>query len=98
MNIAHIVMLRLTPGFVTDEYFAYTEDIFARLREAVDGILAVSCHRNCVAREGNYDLMIRLELADASVLPVYLAHPLHLEFARSNGDQLLSRASFDYPI
>ena len=49
-------------------------------------------------REGNYDLMIRLELEDSSVLPVYLSHPLHQEFARSNGTQLLSRASFDYPI
>lgn len=98
MKIAHYVMLRLEPGFVTDEYFAYTEDIFNRLLEAQEDILSVSVHRNCVAREGNYDLMIRLELENEAALPRYLAHPLHQEFARSNGDVLLSRASFDCPV
>ena len=97
MKLTHIVMVRLTPGFVTEEYFRYTVEQFDRLVEAVPGLLDARVERNCVAREGNYDLCIRLTLSDESVLGEYLAHPLHREFVDSHAHALLGRASIDFP-
>ena len=96
MPITHIVMFRFEPGFVTEDYLRYTAEQFDRLVQAVPGLLASRVSRNCIAREGNYDLHVRLTLENETVLPAYLAHPLHQQFAASHAHALLGRASIDF--
>ena len=96
MKITHVVLLRFVPDFLSEEHVSYTAKLFAQLQNAIPEILTVSVYQNCVQRNGNYDLMIAMELSDTAALPVHLSHPLHIAFAESNRDYLLSRASFDY--
>ena len=96
MEITHIVMIRFQKDFLTDEYFNYTTAVFHDMKEQIPGILSAKVRRNCIPRDGNYDVMIEMELADASILSHYLGHPLHIAFADSHKGKLVSRASFDY--
>lgn len=96
MAICHLVMMRFAPDFLTDAYVAYTRRIYQEIADSLPGICAVNVYQNCIQRDGNFDLMVKMELLAPEDLPAYLVHPRHLEFVESHAGQIFGRASFDY--
>lgn len=95
MAIRHIVLLHYRPGFLTEAYYNHVSKLFHRLQAQIPGMVSAAIYRNCVKRVGNYDLLAELTFHTEEDMRTYLEHPLHMEFAESCADVLLSRASFD---
>lgn len=96
MKITHVVMLRYEPGYYDERLHEFTLQTFFGLKDAGIGVRGVTVDRNCYEREGNYDVIISLELDSPDILPIYLRHPLHQEYVRRDGAHLAARASIDY--
>lgn len=92
----HIVMLRFAQGKMDNQYYDLAVKTFQSLQETLPEIKKVSVKKNCVLRNGNYDLMIEMDIADKESLDTYLRHPLHIAFADAVTPVMDSRASFDY--
>ena len=98
MAICHLVLMRFAPGFLTDAYIAYTRRIYQEIAVSLPGLRSVKVFQNCIQRDGNFDLMVKMELLAPTDLSTYLVHPLHLEFVESHAGQICGRASFDYDM
>ncbi|MDO4204791.1 MAG: Dabb family protein [Selenomonadaceae bacterium] len=96
-GIVHIVMLRFKSEETADEGFELARVAFADLQKEIPTIEDVKIRRNCVAREGNFSVMIEMVLSDEETLDKYLKHPLHVGFAQKCMPNMNGRASFDYP-
>ena len=94
--MTHYVLLKFKPGEYDDSILALAEKTFAQLENELDGITRAQVWSNCVERDTNADLMVRLELTGEDMLGVYLRHPLHVEFANQTSDKLAGRMSFDH--
>ncbi len=93
----HLVFVKMKDGPVSDALLRELEDDFAAIAEAMAGeVPEVSLLRNCVARDQNADLLIRVEMRDPEVLPRYLEHPLHLAVREKLLAQAKTLTSFDY--
>ncbi len=93
----HLVFVKMKEGLLSDELVRGYEEDFAAIARAMAGeVLGVSVLRNCVVRDQNMDLLVRVEMRDAQVLPRYLEHPLHLAVREKLLAQTRTLASFDY--
>ncbi len=97
--MTHMVFMKFEAGFFSPAVLQKIADGFCRLQEAMPlEILSVQVRENCIAREANLDLLIQMELRDASVLEQYLHHPIHLEMGREMNPHIVQRCSFDYTV
>jgi hypothetical protein len=93
--MTHYVLFQYTPGAPLDDIEAWAKDAFAQLTDALDCINSAQVYRNCVERDGNAELMIKLDLTGKDALGVYLNHPLHKAFVEKTTPYVSHRTSFD---
>ena len=92
----HMVFMKFEEGFFSPAVSQEITDAFHRLQAALpEKILSVQVLENCVSREGNMDLLIRMELDGADALEQYLQHPVHLEIGAVMNPHIVKRCSFD---
>lgn len=93
----HMVFMKLEDGFLTDAVFQeYCETFRAIASELPEDVKQAEVFRNCVDREQNMDLMIKLELNDPSALGKYLQNPHHIAIGKKMNPHVVKIASFDY--
>lgn len=93
----HMVFMKFEEGFCSEQVIKEIADAFARLRQALpDNIRDVEIKRNCIQRDANMDLLIRMELTNADSLPLYLSHPIHRDIGEKINPHIVNRCSFDY--
>ena len=93
----HMVFMKFEAGFFSPAVYQKIADAFHRLQKAMPlEIRSVQVRENCISREANMDLLIQMELRDASVLEQYLHHPIHQEIGREMNPHIVQRCSFDY--
>lgn len=94
--MTHMVLMKLRDGCFTDEvYFDYCETFDAIARALPEDVLRVRVYRNCVTRDQNMDVLIRMELAGPDSLQKYLNHPLHVAIGSRMNPHVVKIASFD---
>ena len=92
--IKHLILAKFKPGYSPE-----LSDI-RRIFEgtlAIEGITDVKLFPNCVERSNRYDLMIQLTM-ERTALECYDACIWHREWKERYGDQLESKAIFDYEV
>lgn len=95
--MVHMVFMKMKEGLMSDDLFRAYEADFAAIAGAMAGdVLGVSVLRNCVVRDQNMDILVRVEMRDPAVLPRYLEHPLHLAVKEKIAAETVKLASFDY--
>ena len=95
--MVHMVFMKLEEGFLTEEIFRVYRETFAAIAaDLPEEVRRAEVLRNCVPREQNMDILIRLDLRDAESLPKYLRHPRHLAIGEKMNPHVLKLASFDY--
>ena len=95
-GMIHTVMMKFQPGFWNDEVLADFRERFAGIQAALpETVLAVDVWQNCVERDQNADVMIRLKLRDKAALPLYLKHPLHVGLGQQYNPNVQQIISFD---
>ena len=93
----HMVFMKFEEGFFSEQIIEEITDAFSRLRKALPGnILDVEIKSNCIQRDANMDLLIRMELTNADSLPLYLSHPIHRNIGEKINPHIVNRCSFDY--
>lgn len=93
----HMVFMKFEDGFFCDEIRDKIADTFRVLsREMPDEIFEAEVLTNCVERETNMDLLIRMSLKDEDSLPKYLHHPAHIAIGVEINPHIVNRCSFDY--
>lgn len=92
----HIVLFRFEEGFFDDAVVREAKDAFAELSSVLpDDIGQVEIRKNCVERDGNFDLAVMMELKGEASLNRYLNHPAHIALVKRWLPVLHARASFD---
>ena len=91
----HYVLLKLKNG-LTEETKAIFESTYASLTVELDGLKSAEVRYNCVTRDQNMDVMVRMEMRDEAVLKEYIAHPLHVGLVNSTKEIVSTVISFDY--
>lgn len=90
----HYVLLKFKPEYFNDEILNYTRAVFDSIGKLKD-IEVVRVCRNCIDRDSNMDIMIEMKVSDEKALKSYLNHELHISFANTVNDHLVSKVSFD---
>ena len=93
--MVHYLLLKVAPDYDIDQVAEQVEHTYSRIERQVSGVSNVRVFRNCVDRDSNADLMIRLELERKGVLNDYLEHELHKGFVTRIGGLLIQRMTFD---
>lgn len=94
--MTHYVFMKFEKGYLTPETSTKISDTFESLSKALtEEIISATVRLNCVEREANMDLMIKMELKSEKSLPIYLNHPLHVGIGREMNPHIVNRASFD---
>lgn len=92
----HMVFMKFEDGFFSHEV---TKEIAATFRtlcnELPDEIFEAAVLENCVERDTNMDLLIRMKLKNEKSLPLYLNHPAHVEIGKKINPHIINRCSFD---
>ena len=94
--LKHFVIFKFEDNFFNEEHFEEYVNAFKEIKNAFDGIKDVKIHRNCIDRPANMDLMIEMDLADASMLSQYLSYPEHVRMGNKYNPHVTNRVSFDY--
>lgn len=58
----HYLLLKFKPGFFSDEVFSMAVEVFTGIGKALAGIEDVQVSRNCIPRDTNADLLVRMTL------------------------------------
>lgn len=95
-KMQHFVLIKFKPGYMTEEKVCQIRSAFAEIKANINGIHQLQIEQNCVKRDTNMDLMIRLSLSDDSLLNIYLNHPAHIAIAKDMESYIEKRVSFDY--
>ncbi len=93
--MVHYLLLKFNPGFFSDEVFSLAVHTYTELESALPGIEKVQIYKNCVCRNSNADLLVKMDLASEAALSTYLKHPLHCGFIQEVGSQVSQRITFD---
>lgn len=91
----HIVMVKLKDGALTDELITRVKELLSRCVGVIDGFEAAEVFPNSYPREGNYDLMLEMDMQGPKTLEEYLPHRLHKEFVEYIAPSTVSRITFD---
>ena len=93
----HMVFMKLEPGILTEEIFREYQDTFEKIhRDMPEDVLEAAVLRNCVDRDQNMDILIRLRLRGKEALGAYLQHPAHIAIGEKMNPHVVKIASFDY--
>lgn len=96
--IKHFVIFTFEKDFLTEEHAKEYRDAFCKIKDSCPGIQKVHIRRNCIDRPANMDLMIEMDLSDASVLSQYLSDPEHVRMCQKYDPHIRQRVSFDYEL
>ena len=94
----HYLLLKFKPGFFSDEVFSMAVEVFTGIGKALAGIEDVQVSRNCIPRDTNADLLVRMTLEGHEALEAYLEHPLHLGFVRQVQAHVEQRLTFVHGV
>jgi len=95
--MTHYVLFRFEDGFMSDEVLNRFKETYAELKTLLPGdILDYAIYGNCVARDSNMDMMVRIELEEKESLQRYLQHPKHIELISSFNAKEKNRVSFGH--
>lgn len=93
----HMVFMKFEPGFFRPEVTEQIATAFSQLSAALpDDIYEAQVKVNCIERQTNMDLLIRMHLKDESSLARYLNHPIHVAIGEQINPHIINRCSFDY--
>ena len=92
--MTHFLLLKFEDGFFSDEIFRLAQAIFSQLSKEVPAVGETAVLRNCIVREENADLLVRMELSRDG-MKEYLEHPLHRRFVDTVDSHVVRRMSFD---
>jgi hypothetical protein len=76
MMVEHVVLFKLKPEATEAQRRAMLEGLRG-LREAVPGIVDLSCGTNFSERSQGYEIGLVVRFADRTALESYLPHPAH---------------------
>lgn len=94
--MTHMVFMKFEPGFFSPVVAEEIAETFRTLcKELPDEIYEAVVLENCVERDTNMDLLIRMKLKNEKSLPLYLNHPAHVEIGRKINPHVINRCSFD---
>ena len=94
--MTHYVLFRFEDGFMSDEVVNRFEETYAELKTLLPGdILDYAIYGNCVERDSNMDMMVKIELKERASLQRYLQHPEHIALISSFSAHEKNRVSFD---
>lgn len=93
--MTHYVLFRFKDPQQKPIIYEKAKTAFSKLRQGVSCILDAHVFLNCVERNSNADLLIKLELDSPEALEIYLRHPLHRKFVLETDDLVEQRITFD---
>jgi len=93
--MTHYLLLKFEPNYFNDKLFQYIKETYLRIKEAIENIEAVAVYKNCLDRQGNMDVMIKMDLEGEDTLNTYLEHELHKAFVKAVDEHVVLRVSFD---
>lgn len=91
----HYVFIKFKPGYLSEDKINKIRKAFAKIKADTPGVREILIEQNCIERDTNMDLMIRLSLSDEAQLKGYLKHPSHLAIAADMEPYVQNRVSFD---
>lgn len=94
--MTHYVLFRFNDPQQKTIIYEKAKIVFAALQQEVSCILDAQVFLNCVERNSNADLLIKMELNGPEALEIYLYHPLHRKFVLETDDFVEQRTSFDH--
>lgn len=94
--MTHYVLFRFNDSKQITAIYEKAKIVFSELQHAVSCILNAQVFLNCVERNSNADLLIKMELNGPEALEIYLRHPLHRKFVLETDDFVEQRTSFDH--
>lgn len=93
--MTHYVLMTLKPGADIDAVERRVRETFRALDEALPWLNGPAVYRNCVERDVNADIMVRVQIDAPEQLQTYLDHPLHVKMKQDLKDSLSGKVSFD---
>ncbi len=94
--MVHQVLFKLAPGFSADTMRELYNVTYVHLPEEIPEVEHTAFYCNCVDRDCNMDVMIRVDLTCKDGLEKYLNHPLHQRFVKETQAHIMERVSFDW--
>ncbi len=91
----HYVLIKFRPGYLSEDKINKIKTVYAEMKANIDGIEEIYVEQNCVERNVNMDLMIRILFSHKKQLDIYLKHPLHMDLADDMNPHIMQRVSFD---
>jgi hypothetical protein len=91
----HYVFIKFKSGYLSEDKINKIKQAFAEIKADIEGVREIVIEQNCIERDTNMDLMIRLLLTDEAQLKGYLKHPSHLAIAADMDPYVQNRVSFD---
>ena len=95
--MTHYVLFKFEDGFMSEEVLSRFERTYSKLKLLLpEDIKDYAIFGNCVERDSNMDMMVKIELGEKASLQRYLQHPEHTALISSFRVREKSRVSFDH--
>lgn len=92
----HEVMLKLMPQYWNEHSVEKINSALWTIKNELPCVFSAEALRNCVVRDINYDLLVKVRLDTRENLQQYLNHPKHINLSREFAPYLLEKAAVDY--
>ncbi len=92
----HIVLIKLNESCSLEEVYSNAYKLSKDIKEKNDFIVSISLNKNIIKREGNYDLILVVELKDTSFFENYLNSTEHKDFSNYLKPYALSKIKIDF--
>ena len=95
MALIHYVMFKVkTPGERPAVEQLFQEE-YSQIQMELPKVQSVVILKNCVDRASNFDIMIKMKLADEDTLHAYLEHTIHRRLMKITGGLAEMVGGFD---
>jgi hypothetical protein len=95
MSIKHYAIFRVMPPFQKNDVVSLFRQQYRLMEQEIPEICKVYVYGSYNSSICGSDILLEVELLDASFLPVYLDHPLHKHLMELTKDSLQKIASID---
>ena len=95
----HEVMLKLKPEYWKKHSIEAVNSALQAVQSDLSCcVFSAEAMQNCVVRDINYDILVKVRLDRKDSLEKYLNHPRHLSLSREFAQYLTEKAAVDYVL
>ncbi len=93
----HVVLLKFKENCLNENFILEARKLYKDL-EQLDYVISANLFENCVERDSNYDIMLKIQLDNKDFLQKYLDHELHTIFLNYIKENIVGKVTFDYVV